>query len=75
MLHVIHQTTDGIVPVSSCPNKRGACAWKSEKEEVMAVLHFHQLPGKFFLSLQFQLAFFGGLGARKFLFGTCLAST
>lgn len=40
----------------------------SEEEEVVAVLHFHQLPGKFFLRLQFLFAFFGGLGSQKVSF-------
>ena len=43
-------------------------------EEVMVVLPFHQPPRQFSLSLHFCLAFFGGLGAKKFLLGACFVS-
>lgn len=67
LLLLVVVVTDGSMYLETQP---------SEKEEViMAILHFHQLPRRFFLGLQFQLAFFGGLGARKFLFGACFAST
>lgn len=43
-------------------------------EEVMVVLPFHQPPRQFSLGLHFCLAFFGGLGAKKFLLGACFVS-
>lgn len=76
MLHVPYQTAGGLLLFRAAVRTdafTGKCSHQRRKDNDSPAVS--PTTKKILLGLQFQLAFFGRLGARKFLFGACFAST